>query len=369
MSILSVKRINLSNFRNYEAFRLEINDKPVVITGLNGVGKTNLLEAISFLTPGRGFRGAKLEEVQKHKSNNKAGWAVSSLINFQGEDVNIGTGFDNVKNKRIIRINQENQRSQASLAEYMQVLWLTPQMDRLFMDSSYARRKFLDRLIFSFDTAHIGRISKYEKNIRQRMHILKNSHSPDDKWLSSIESIIAETGVAIAAARLEITQKLQDSINDYLRTDKAFLIPNLNVDGFVENLLNEKPAIEVEDIFLSNLKLNRSKDGRTEKTEFGVHRTDFKVFNQQNGIAAEICSTGEQKSMLIAIILSHAWLIKGERGNAPILLLDEIIAHLDENRREALFNRIFDLKSQSFMTGTDKSYFDNLKNKVQYVEL
>ncbi len=357
--------LKLSGFRCYDTQSLDdLSSGLIVLSGANGAGKTNVLEAISLLSPGRGLRGAKANEIQNN--NNPAPWAVSGLIQTKYEQVRLGTGIDPNTEKRTVRINGQNAKGQNALGQYLACVWLTPQMDRLFIDSARERRKFLDRLIFAFDAGHAGRVTRYENALSQRSKLLRDGQH-DDTWLSGLEQQMAETGIAIAAARLDFVQKLQTACD---RADHThFPLAQLSAFGTLETNLAIRPALEVEDEFKASLKETRQRDALTGGAKEGPHKSDLIVRYADKNMAADQCSTGEQKALLIGIILAHATLIKAEKDRPPLILLDEVAAHLDETRRGALYDILIEIGAQTWLTGTDKNLFDAIQNKAQFFEV
>lgn len=336
----------------------------IVLHGANGAGKTNVLEAISLLTPGRGLRNAALEEMQRRESPHA--FAVAAQVETAGGDVALGTGLDPDGNKRTVRINGVNVRSQIALADYLSALWLTPQMDRLFLDGASGRRRFFDKLVFTFDPAHAGRVTRYENAMSQRSKLLREGKG-DDYWLKALETQMAETGIAIAAARLDFIQRLQAGIDaGDAAEDLFFPRANISLSGTVEELLVSTPAVEVENMLLYQLSQSRSRDAETGGAASGPHKTDLLVRFAAKNMPADQCSTGEQKALLIGLVLSHARLIKSEKGDVPLLLLDEIAAHLDDKRRAALFDRLIRLGGQVWMTGTDESLFSAIDKTAAF---
>ncbi len=365
MSVL--KTIKLHNFRSYDQKSLtDLAAGLIVVSGVNGVGKTNILEAISLLCAGRGLRGARAIDIQKNSSSEA--WAVSGILQTHyGEEVRLGTGLDpNGMEKRIMRINGNNIKSQFAFGKYLSCVWLTPQMDRLFMDSSKERRKFLDRLIFAFDVGHSGRITRYENALYQRSKLLRDGGN-DNAWLSGLEQQMSEAGVAIAAARLDFVEKLQAACK--AADNSYFPLANFRVKGTIEELLGSAPALEIEDAFKYQLKQSRTRDAITGGAASGPHKSDLEVIYAAKDMKAAQCSTGEQKALLIGLILSHARLIKAERGSPPILLLDEVAAHLDDERRAALYRILQDLGAQIWLTGTERNLFKSIENKAQFYDL
>lgn len=358
---LAVTRLTLTRFRGYDVARLEPDHRPVVLTGPNGAGKTNLLEAVSFLAPGRGLRGAKLAEVERIGSPPGAGWAVAAVLDTPMGPVEIGTGREagahgsgsGDRDRRVVRIDGHPAKGQTVLAEHVAVVWLTPQMDRLFLEGSSGRRRFLDRLVFGFDPAHAGRLSRYEHALRERARLLRDGRV-DDGWLTGLEDQMATTGMAVAAARRDVVQRLRAACG---RAVGPFPGADLAVQGTVERWLDEGPALAAEDALRQSLRDSRRLDSDTGGAAVGPHKSDLSVRHAQKDMPAALCSTGEQKALLIAIMLANARLLAAERGAAPLLLLDEVAAHLDPHRREALFDEILALGAQAWMTGTDDNVF------------
>lgn len=336
----------------------------IVLTGPNGAGKTNILEAVSLLTPGRGLRSAGNDEIQK--KDMRAPWAIASVVETGGAEVQIGTGLEEGGGKRSVRINGANAKTQMALSDYLSCIWLTPQMDRLFLDSSGGRRRFFDKLIFAFDPGHAGRVTRYENAMAQRSKLLREGKG-DDHWLKALESQMAETGIAIAAARLDFAARLQTACDKaHEREEGFFPKARLHLSGTIEELLSKSPAVEVEEMFLYQLKQSRARDAETGGAATGPHKGDLLVRYAAKDMPADQCSTGEQKALLIGIILAHARLMRAERGAPPVLLLDEVAAHLDENRRAALFDLLSELGGQVWMTGTDETLFSAAQKRAQF---
>lgn len=362
-------RLQLHHFRCYDSARL--NDLPagmIVLCGPNGAGKTNILEAVSLLSPGRGLRGAKAGDMQRRSSESP--WAVSAEIMTDVGPVSLGTGLDTEKGRRIIRINGETVRTQTALADYMACVWLTPQMDRLFIEGAAARRRFLDRMLFAFDPGHAGRMTRYENALRQRAKLLQESRS-ESAWLNSLEAQMAETGVAVAAARADFVCRLQEAC-DRAEIEETQYFPQgkLALHGFLEEALENSPAVTVEENFIHMLTNGRRQDAESGGTaSAGPHKSDLHVFYAEKNMEAALCSTGEQKALLTGLILAHARLMTAERGAPPVLLLDEIAAHLDEKRRAALFDLLESLGGQVWMSGTDKTLFHAAENRAQFYDI
>lgn len=359
-----LQTLKLSNFRCYESAVLEEPGPGlVVLYGANGAGKTNILEALSLLSPGRGLRGAHTLEMQRNGGPEP--WAVYTELSSTFGPTSIGTGLDKGE-KRSIKINGAPAKNQNALTDYLSCVWLTPQMDRLFIDSSRDRRKFLDRLVFAFDPGHAGRLTRYENALRERSKLLQTP-SPDPAWLAGIESQIAETGVAISAARLEFAIRLQKACLQC--HTEHFPLAHFTVTGGIEELLGREPALEVENIFKFQLRESRMRDAQTGGAASGPHKSDLRVRYAAKKMPAEQCSTGEQKALLIGLVLAHARLVMAERGAPPLLLLDEVAAHLDEGRRAALYSLLQQIGGQVWLTGTDRELFKSIEGGAPFYEV
>lgn len=367
-----IEKISLTQFRNYTALRLSgLEDKKInVLIGPNGAGKTNILESMSLLNPGRGIRQAKNNDLKNINATSHEYWAIVASIHTPDGLVQVGTGQTPDKSSRTIRINGIDQSSQSSLAEISAIIWLIPQMDGLFLGSPSDRRKFLDRMVSNFDPKHTSRTNKYTKLIRERAQILKTYASrADTTWLDNIEAQIASEGIAIAAARHTFCERMTHAIERLNINEKDFPKPVINVSGTVDDYLRDNPAVESEMFFRETLKRTRDIDTHIGGAQEGTHKSDFKVRHKTLGIPAENCSTGEQKGLLINLILAQASLVKAERGFAPILLLDDIAAFLDEDKRKVLFDTVMNLECQCWMSGTDIDDFIHLKNKARFFEI
>lgn len=383
MPSFSISRLTLSNFRNYNNLLLELNSSPVVITGANGSGKTNILEAISFFSPGRGLRSIRLDEADMINKNQESGskkevgsentilldsklpWTISARIKCRDE-IQIGTGRDGTvqSNKRIVKIDGNLIRSQADLANAFSVMWLTPQMDGLFLAAASERRKFLDRLVYNFNPEHASLVYSYEYSMRERARLLQENGDPS--WISVLEAKMAEKSVAIAIARVDAMHIIQDAI---YQAPTAFPKAALQIDGFVENIIGSAPALEVEEWIKQKLYASRGEDFRTGRTNIGTHRSDFLVTHLQKNMPAHLCSTGEQKALLLAVILAEARAKAAWKNNVPVLLLDEVVAHLDISRRLALFEEFLAMGAQVWMTGTDVLLFEELRGRAQFLKV
>lgn len=364
--ITHISRITLTNFRNYAALSLDLKPGAVVLTGDNGAGKTNLLEAISLFTPGRGLRRAPYGEVAREGGD--GGFALHAKLDGPNGAADIGTGFagaDAGETGRRVRINGAPARSADDLLEWLRVVWLTPAMDSLFTGPAGDRRRFLDRMVLAIDASHGQRALDYEKAMRGRNRLLADN-SRDGAWFEAIETQMAETGVAIAAARAELVRLLAAMI-ERLPGEGPFPQADIALDGDLESRVGSLPAVDVEEEFRQALATGRERDRAAGRTLTGPHRSDLVVRHRPKAMPADLCSTGEQKALLVGIVLSHARLTAEISGMTPILLLDEIAAHLDAGRRAALFSILEDLNCQAFMTGTDTALFSSLEGKAQFL--
>ncbi len=363
VAALSIGKISLVHFRNYDDISLKLETAPIVLTGPNGGGKTNLLEAISLLVPGRGLRRAQLSELQNRQAS--APWAVAANMRASSGDLQIGTGRDPEEEdgeRRIVQIDGRAARSQNALGEYVAMAWITPEMDRILAEGPGARRKWLDRLAYSFDPAHGGRVSRYEKAMRERMRLLREGPA-DAVWLSALEDEMARTGVAIAAARRQLIRQLRTAIAE---TESTFPQADLALKGMAEEALEDQPALPIEDMMRADLARDRGEDAQSGSCAAGPHRSDLSVTHRARQCPAELCSTGEQKALVIAIMLAYVRMLAETRKMAPLFLLDDIAAHLDDTRRAALFEEIRALGVQAWLTGTDTEPFASLLPYAQH---
>ena len=392
---LWLARLALSGFRCYDRVELEADGRPVVLCGPNGAGKTNLLEAVSLLAPGRGLRRARLSEMARRPphglsqglshgeadreaaggSPEGSPWAVAATIVTPEGPREIGTGRElasgpgagdeKAGERRVVKIDGAPVRGQQGLGEILSLVWLTPQMDGLLREAPSARRRFLDRLVYGFDPAHAGRVAAYEQSLRERARLLKLGQG-DDAWLGALEDGMARHGIAIAAARRALVRRLAAACAEQ---ESAFPAAGLALAGEVEAWLEEGSALMAEDRLRGRLAEGRARDGQAGGAGAGPHRSDLMVRHLERGMAAELCSTGEQKALLVSIVLAHARLLTLERGAPPLLLLDEVAAHLDAVRREALYSELRALGAQAWLTGTEAAVFAPLRGVAQFLRV
>ena len=357
-------RLGLRDFRNYGSGELECDGRPVVLVGPNGAGKTNLLEAVSLLTPGRGLRGAKLQDLARN--DGAGGWALSYRLRHGEDETRLSIALANDKgalgDKRSVRIDGAKSPA-GGLRDLVAVQWLTPRMDRLFIAGRSERLRFMDRLVYGIDRAHARRIAAYESAMRERTRLLERGGG-DDKWLGALEARMVSEGIAIAAARHSAAKRLTLALGARVG---PFPNAEIAVCGELEESLETQPAVDVEAGFAARLCAGRARDGAAGRALDGPHRADLAVTHSDSGAAAEDCSTGQQKALLIAIVLANAHLAAAEQDAPPLILLDEVTAHLDRRHREALFDEICAFSGQVWLAGTDRAFFDGLDGRAQFV--
>lgn len=368
----AVRQLRLTDFRNYRYLRLDLAEGCVVLTGDNGAGKTNLLEAVSFLVPGRGLRRARLDDVARRASDHQpaAGWSVAATLDGRKGRMVVGTGViagtasgETVPAvKRSVRIDGRSAASQLELADHVGAVWLTPQNDRLFLEGPGNRRRFLDRMVAAFAPGHAGDLAAYENAMRQRARLLAEDRR-DDAWFAALEDAMARHGVAVAATRADLVARLDAAARLGVG---PFPRAALRLAGEVDDWLASQPAADVEEALRLRLARQRGLDAQIGTTASGPHRSDLIVHHLDRDIAAAEGSTGEQKAMLVAIVLAHARLVAAAHGQAPLLLLDEIAAHLDAARRAALFAELRALGAQAWLSGTDRELFLALDGEAQF---
>ena len=363
----------LTNFRNHAATTITVGPQPVVLAGANGSGKTNILEAVSLLSPGQGLRRAPFSDLARAAGDGS--WTISARVHTTHGIIDVGTGQTATpetteRSGRLVRINGEASTSGA-LADYVEMVWLTPASDGLFTGAGSDRRRFLDRLILCFDPAHAKLSSRFERAMQQRNKLLNDGVREASRF-EGLEVVMAETGTAIAAARNEAIAALRIVIEDRRARDPDSPFPwsQIALQGSLENDLEQRTAIETEDGYLQTLERARERDRAAGRTLDGPHRSDLIVGHGPKTMPAKLCSTGEQKALLMGMVLAHAELIAARQdGLSPILLLDEVTAHLDEARRAALFAEILRIGSQAWMTGTDIQAFAALEGRATILKV
>jgi DNA replication and repair protein RecF len=367
MTAAFIRRLSLTNFRSYHAAQIALERAgPVVLTGANGAGKTNLIEAISLLAPGRGLRRATMEELAFAEGD--GAWAVSAGIEGMLGLATLGTGIDPPAGEdaapvRRCRIDRESVTSAAAFADHLRVVWLTPAMDPLFNGPASERRRFLDRLVLAVDAQHSSRVAALERSLRSRNRLLENTPN-DSHWLDAVEHETAEVAVAVAAARAETVIRLSAALHAARNETPEFPHAEIALQGWMEQLLPDHSAVEIEDRYRTLLKENRARDAAAGRTLDGPHLSDLAVTHAAKKIAAADASTGEQKALLIRLMLAHTGLIKQMTGFAPVLLLDEVVAHLDPARRAALYDALAALGAQIWMTGADAAAFGDILGRA-----
>ncbi len=358
--MLRLTRLVLTDFRNYASLTWRPAARLSVITGPNGSGKTNLLEAISLLGPGRGFSRARIGELARQGGSGR--WAVAGRFTTNGETTDIGTGTEGPGDRRVFRLDGAEPRSQAELAARAATIWLTPQMDQLFQESASGRRRFLDRLVWALEPGHAREAAAHETAMAGRRRLLAAGRA-DPAWLAGLEEQMARHAVALAAARRQFVARLNAAP---LAAD-AFPRARIELADPLAAQLEQAPALAVETGLREELARRRVADAAAGTSTLGAHRADMRLIDAATGLAADRASTGQQKAMLIGVILAHAALLAEQRGFAPLLLLDEPAVHLDQARRAALFEALLRLPAQAFLTGTDADIFGPLTSEAEFL--
>ena len=350
-----IKSLKLINFRSHSDFSLSLSGKPLAIIGDNGAGKTNILEAISLLSPGRGIRNSKFSEMVK--DDNSMPWGVNFNILSNGKNYEVSSGLRDNQKGRDIKINSKKVSGSSALPEIILLSWLTPSMDQIFNETPSYRRRFIDRLCAVYEKNHTKNIKIYEKLMAERNSSFK-SKVLDNVWLDALENQMSDVSIAIAETRLTFISDLNKVLETNL--DPVWPRAHLEIYGFVENLVSSWNNGKAKEMLCNEFKNNRERDFFSKRTNEGVHRSDLLVNEKNKKIEAKKCSTGEQKSLLMGIILSHLELVSSFKSRYPVLLLDEVLAHFDKIRRKSFFKQIQEIGSQIIMTGTDISVFEEL---------
>lgn len=364
----AVRRLQLSDYRSYAALDLELEETSVVaLCGENGAGKTNILEALSLLTAGRGLRRADFADCAREGGG--GGFAVSVELAGPYGIVQLGTGVNRSEGTgRKFRLNRAPATSIRALAEHVRVVWLTPGMDGLFAGSPGERRRFVDRLVLAVDPEHGSRVNALEKALRNRNRLLEERPG-DSAWLDAAEQEAAEVSIAVAAARRETIERLSALIAAGQDASSPFPWAEIRLEGEIDSLVQELPALEAEDAYRRLLRDNRRRDAAAGRTLAGPQSSDLAVRHGPKGMAAAQCSTGEQKALLVGLVLAHARLVKMMSGIAPLTLLDEVAAHFDPRRRLALFELLSALGGQVWMSGADPQAFAGLPPRAILVSV
>ena len=365
MTASALTRIALRDFRSYADAEVTLDGRPVWLAGANGAGKTNLLEAVSFLIPGRGLRGSALAEVGRRMPGEATGraWAVAVTVSVGDDETRLGTGVEQAgAARRVVRVEGEP-APPGRLAEHIRQVWLTPAQDRLFLEGASDRRRFFDRLVFAAEPMHAAHVQAYEKAQRERMRLLTDGPA-DPAWLDALEAQLAEAGTLMAEARARTLAALADEIAT--RGERPFPQARLSLTGDWERMAAEgRDFAEIRALLAQALKQARDRDAAAGRALTGPHRGDLSVIHAEKDRPAAECSTGEQKALILNLVLAQAARLARADAPSPILLLDEVAAHLDARRRAALFDEIEALGLQAFLTGTDEMLFDGLAGRAQ----
>lgn len=358
-----VLRLILKNFRNYHHLNFAPSADFLVITGDNGIGKTNVLESISLLAPGKGLRGVKLEEI--NNLGTRAPWSVTADVYGQHGVSRIFTcaSSDHDSTKRVVKIDDHNS-SQVDLARTISVSWLVPQMCHIFTDTASSRRKFLDRMVANFDSTHVKNLHAYEYHVKERSNLLKNP-SHDKDWLKIIERNIAQVAVMIATARIQFVSLMEEAVKCTKYDLPKF---SMKASGFLEDMIYKIPSLQIEEEFCEALKGNREIDFLTKRTNAGIHRSDLLVYGQGD-TRADMCSTGEQKFLLMSIFLTEIIAQVRYKNRLPIILLDDVSAHLDLNSQARFFEIVSDIQAQVWVTSISMERFSFLEGKAEFLKI
>jgi DNA replication and repair protein RecF len=365
-----IARLILQDFRTYASLDLTVSRPLVALVGENGAGKTNVLEAISLFMPGRGLRRAELSEMARNEG--PSSFAISVTLDAPYGEHRLGTGLEpqgeNARASRICRIDGMPASSPTAFAEYLRIVWLTPDLDALFRGAAGDRRRFLDRLVLAVDAEHGTRVNALERALRSRNRVLEEN--PDDRlWLDALEREVAELAIAVAAARRETVERLASLILETREQESPFPFAMMGLEGEIDALVATLPAVDAEDRYRAILRDYRSRDRAAGRTLVGPQASDLLVRHGPKDIPANTASTGEQKALLIGLVLAHARLVASMSGIAPFVLLDEVAAHLDPRRRAGLYDALETLGGQVWMTGADPGLFQELDGRADLLHV
>lgn len=352
---VSISSLSLTNFRNHAEFQIQGEKKFIVISGNNGVGKTNILEAVSLLSPGRGLRNIKFNEIP-NKAANSNDWSIFTELQESHGAHKIGTGFISNSAKRLFKINGEALQRQQDILEFIRVIWLTPQMDGLFLETPSSRRKFIDRISFNFFPEHASNVMHYQYAMRSRNKLLTDGVM-DNIWLTNLEATMVEYGIKISELRTKSIELLSQGIQ---RIESGFLRPNLNLTPTFDNSSSPEE-------YKDQLRQNRIKDTKRRGCSIGPHTSDLIATHSEKLMDSSICSTGEQKAMLISLLLAQIWALNEFQNISPIVLLDEIFAHLDDTKKTQLIKEFKNLKAQFWITTTESSKIPIVKGQTRSI--
>lgn len=357
-----ITRLILTSFRSYPRLDLAVDAGMVVLTGQNGAGKTNVLEAISLFTQGKGLRRVDLEDMASE--DGPGSFAVAAEVEGALGLAHLGTGLEGPDSgPRKYRVDRQPVSSATSFADHLRLVWLTPSMDGLFSGSASERRRFLDRLVLAVDAGHGTRVNALERALRSRNRLLEDPRA-DQRWLDAAEHEVADLAIAVAASRADTVRRLAGLIEEEIDPASPFPHARIALDGAIENAVLDEPALAVEERYRQTLREGRARDRAAGRTLDGPHLTDLLVVHGPKGIAAERASTGEQKALLLGLVLAHARLVARLAGMTPIVLLDEVAAHLDPMRRAALYDRLESFGAQVWLTGADPSAFEAIAGRA-----
>lgn len=361
-----VARLTLQDFRSYASLDLTVSRGLVALSGENGAGKTNLLEALSLFTPGRGLRRSEFADMARSGAER---FAVSLALAGGEDGHRLGTGYgpEGGQPARLCRIDGATAPSATAFAEYVRIVWLTPDLDGLFRGTPGDRRRFLDRLVLAVDARHGARVSALERALRSRNRLLEDGAEP--RWLDAAERELAELAVAVAAARRETAQRLDADLLLAAAEPSPFPFGRLALAGEFEEMTAALPALDAEDAYRARLRADRARDAAAGRTLVGPQATDLLVRHGPKDLAADLCSTGEQKALLLRLVLAHAGLVARMSGFTPLILLDEVAAHLDPSRRAALYAELDTIGCQVWMTGADPGLFAELRGRADLVHV